>query len=82
MSQKNLNLEHAQYELSRMSARFLPLSDLSRKIEGDSVRRVPYQKSEKIPQTLLLFHDMVIIGPFNPFAPGDFAEKRVLKLVE
>ena len=20
--------------------------------------------------------------PFNPFAPGDFAEKRVLKLVE
>ena len=21
-------------------------------------------------------------GPFNPFAPGDFAEKRVLKLFE
>ena len=37
--------------------RFLPLHDLSRKIEGDSVRRVPFQKSEKIIQTLLLFHD-------------------------
>ena len=54
--------------------RFLPLPNLSRKIEGDSVRRVPYQNSEKILQTLLLLHDMVIIGPFNPFAPGDFAE--------
>ena len=63
--------------------RFLPLPDLSRKIEGDSVRRVPYQKSEKIIQTLLLFHDMVIsTGPFNPFALGDFAKKGVLKLVE
>ena len=31
--------------------RFLPLPDLSRKIEGDSVRRVPYQKSEKIYNT-------------------------------
>ena len=63
--------------------RFLPLPDLSRKIEGDSVRRVPYQKSEKIIQTLLLFHDMVVsTGPFNPFAPRDFAKKGVLKLVE
>ena len=42
--------------------RFLSLPDLSRKIEGDSVRRVPYQKSEKIIQTLLLFHDMVTRG--------------------
>ena len=24
----------------------------------------------------------VLEGNFNPFAPGDFAEKRVLKLVE
>ena len=24
----------------------------------------------------------VIIALFNPFAPGDFAEKRILKLVE
>ena len=62
--------------------RFLPLHDLSRKIEGDSVCRVPFQKREKIIQTLLLFHDMVISGLFNPFAPGDFAEKRVLKLVD
>ena len=27
-------------------------------------------------------YDCLILGSFNPFAPGDFAEKRVLKLVE
>ena len=28
------------------------------------------------------FTDIKCIDNFNPFAPGDFAEKRVLKLVE
>ena len=29
-----------------------------------------------------LENGLVIRGTFNPFAPGDFAEKRVLKLIE
>ena len=29
-----------------------------------------------------LKNGLVIPGTFNPFAPGDFAEKRVLKLIE
>ena len=39
--------------------------------------------SDRIPSCTKLFYTLsCFLILFNPFAPGDFAEKRVLKLVE
>ena len=57
-SQKNFNLEHAQYELSRMSAE-VPSSSPSRKIEGDSVCRVLGKKRLSLIRLSLLTNPLL-----------------------
>ena len=63
-SQKNLNLEHAQYELSRMSAE-VPSSSRPRKIEGDSVCRVLGKKRLSLIRLSLLTNPQATPWAYN-----------------